>query len=97
MIIRLVKMQFTADQRSNFVNLFNERKDKIEGQQGCHSVRLFNDLKDNNVYFTYSIWDSENHLNQYRHSDFFKETWAKTKSMFEGKAEAWSVVETRFA
>lgn len=97
MIIRLVKMQFADEQRNNFVNLFNERKEKIEGQEGCHSVRLFNDIKDKGVYFTYSIWDSENHLNQYRHSDFFKETWSKTKSMFEGKPEAWSVVETRFA
>lgn len=97
MIIRLVKMEFSNDQRNKFENLFNERKEKIEGQEGCHSVRLFNDLKDNNVYFTYSVWDSENHLNQYRHSEFFKDTWAKTKSLFNEKPKAWSVVETKFA
>lgn len=97
MIIRLVKMEFSNEERNKFVSLFNERKEKIEGQEGCHSVRLFNDLKDNNVYFTYSIWNSENDLNKYRHSEFFKETWAKTKSMFQGKPEAWSVVETSFA
>ncbi len=87
-------MQFSEDQRLNFVSLFNERKEKIEGQEGCHSVRLFNDIKNNNVFFTYSIWDSENHLNNYRHSEFFKETWNKTKAMFEDRAQAWSVVES---
>ena len=90
-------MQFSQDQRNEFVSLFNDRKEKIEGQEGCHSVRLFNDLKDNNVFFTYSIWSSENDLNKYRHSDFFKETWSRTKAMFEGKPEAWSVVEGSLA
>lgn len=94
MIIRLVKMQFAQEQKSNFVNLFNERKSKIESQDGCHSVRLFNDIKDKNIFFTYSIWDSEDHLNNYRHSDFFRETWSITKPMFDSKAQAWSVVES---
>lgn len=93
MIIRLVKMQFTQDQRNDFVSLFNDRKEKIKGQEGCHSVRLFNDIKDENTFFTYSVWNSEDDLNKYRHSEFFKETWATTKSMFNGKPNAWSVVE----
>jgi len=97
MIIRLVKLKFAQDHRDDFVTLFNERKEKIESQQGCHSVRLFNDIKDKTVFFTYSIWDSENDLNNYRHSEFFKETWARTKSMFNGKPDAWSVVEESIA
>ena len=97
MIIRLVKMKFNQNHRSDFVSLFNERKEKIEGQEGCHSVRLFNDIKDENVFFTYSVWNSEGDLNTYRHSDFFKETWSRTKSMFDGKPNAWSVVERSLA
>ena len=90
-------MQFSQEQRNEFVSLFNERKDKIEGQEGCHSVKLFNDLKDTNTFFTYSIWSSEGDLNKYRHSEFFRETWARTKAMFDGKPEAWSVVEGSLA
>lgn len=97
MIIRLVKMKFSQDHRNDFVSLFNERKTKIESQEGCHSVRLFNDLKDKNVFFTYSVWNSEGDLNKYRHSDFFRETWSRTKSMFDGKPNAWSVVEGNLA
>ena len=97
MIIRLVKMKFNQNHRSDFVSLFNERKEIIEGQEGCHSVRLFNDIKDENVFFTYSVWNSEGDLNTYRHSDFFKETWSRTKSMFDGKPNAWSVVERSLA
>ncbi len=41
--------------------------------------------------FTYSYWESEAHLNTYRHSDLFRETWAKTKVLFADKPEAWSI------
>jgi heme-degrading monooxygenase HmoA len=46
-----------------------------------------------NVFFTYSIWDSEDHLYQYRKSVTFKEIWSKTKPLFCNKAKAWSVEE----
>ena len=94
MIIRLVKMQFRSDSRGDFESLFLQRKDMIEKQAGCQSVKLFNDIKDNSIYFTYSIWDSQDALEDYRASAFFKETWAITKSLFTDKAKAWSVKET---
>jgi heme-degrading monooxygenase HmoA len=44
------------------------------------------------VLFTFSIWDSEAALENYRQSDLFRDTWAKTKALFAEKAEAWSMV-----
>jgi heme-degrading monooxygenase HmoA len=41
--------------------------------------------------FTYSQWESEAHLNNYRASDLFAVTWRDTKAKFAHKAEAWSV------
>lgn len=93
MIIRLVKMQFKEDHKTDFVSLFNNKKEMIQNHDGCQSVKLFNDVKDDSVFFTYSIWKSETHLNEYRNSEFFKETWTTTKSMFVDKAKAWSVKE----
>lgn len=84
-------MQFQKDKIDEFKKLFENRKEKIESQDGCHSVTLMQDISDPTKIFTYSIWDNEDCLNAYRHSDFFQETWKKTKAMFDGKPEAWSV------
>lgn len=94
MIIRLVKMQFRPETKGDFVSVFLERKEGVLSQPGCKSVRLFNDLKDPNIYFTYSIWDSQAALEDYRKTAFFKETWGLTKALFADKARAWSVRET---
>ena len=42
--------------------------------------------------FTISHWDSEAALELYRQSELFKFTWAKTKPLFEEKAQAWSLL-----
>ena len=42
-------------------------------------------------FFTYSYWDSENDLNNYRKSELFNEVWTFTKKLFNAKPEAWSV------
>jgi heme-degrading monooxygenase HmoA len=41
--------------------------------------------------FTYSQWDSEESLNAYRQTELFVQTWKRTKTLFQEKAEAWSV------
>ena len=43
------------------------------------------------MFFTYSYWNSENDLNEYRNSELFAKVWAETKPMFAEKAQAWSV------
>lgn len=90
-MIRIVKMIFRFEETQNFEELFNAVKPKIENQEGCNGVQLLRDIKDNRIYFTYSNWDSETHLQAYRNSELFAETWKKTKALFDGKPEAWSV------
>jgi heme-degrading monooxygenase HmoA len=91
MIIRLVKMTFLPEHVGTFTQLFHERKSTIARFEGCQHLELWHDTTDENVFFTYSVWDSEDHLNHYRFSEFFRETWALTKSLFSAKAVAWSV------
>jgi heme-degrading monooxygenase HmoA len=43
------------------------------------------------VLFTYSYWETEQHLNKYRFSDLFKHTWQQTKQHFNDKPIAWSL------
>ena len=90
-MIRIVKMTFRKDEVGSFESLFNIVRPKIEEQQGCNGVQLLRDLADRRIYFTYSTWDSDADLQAYRNSELFADTWAKTKALFDGKPEAWSV------
>ena len=70
---------------------FDETKETIRNFQGCLLLELFRDRKDPRVFFTYSYWNSEDDLEAYRSSDFFRNVWGKTKLLFEIKPVAWSV------
>ena len=91
MILRVVQMTFKPECTEAFAALFEERKKAIRSFNGCTHLELWRGANDPNVFFTYSNWESEAHLNHYRFSDFFKETWGLTKAMFAEKAQAWSV------
>jgi heme oxygenase (mycobilin-producing) len=92
MIKRIVKMTFQPDQTETFLReVFDQSKDKIRAFDGCHSMELLRDTAQPNVLFTFSVWTSEAHLNTYRASELFQQTWAKTKVLFADKPAAWSV------
>jgi autoinducer 2-degrading protein len=91
MIKRIVKMTFQADKIETFKALFEARKEQIRGFEGCEYLELLQDVNRPNIFFTYSFWNSEVNLNVYRHSELFKDTWANTKVLFDGKPEAWSM------
>lgn len=91
MIVRIVQMNFNEEHVSDFLSLFEERKATIRSFKGCNHLELWRDSKQHSVFFTYSIWDSEADLDNYRFSEFFKDTWGKTKALFAEKPQAWSV------
>ena len=91
MIIRIVKMTFHSEKVNEFETIFNESKHLIRNMPGCSHLELLNDVNETNIYFTYSYWESENDLNNYRKSDLFATVWTKTKVLFSAKPEAWSV------
>ena len=86
-------MEFEPENIIAFVIIFKTNKDKITTFDGCHSVELLRDINAQNIFFTYSIWDSESSLNKYIESDTFKDIWSKAKPLFSNKARAWSVEE----
>ncbi len=91
MITRLVKLDLSADKANEFKEIFDQYKDRIKAQEGCFLVELLQDENNPALFFTHSIWKSEEHLNQYRKSALFGEVWPKTKTFFTNKAEAWSL------
>ena len=91
MIIRIVKLTILPDKTADFLALFQESKQFILNSEGCSYVEVLKDTKQPHLFFTYSCWDSEAHLNKYRDSELFKGIWARTKALFSEKAEAWSL------
>ena len=91
MITRIVRMTFREEEVEAFKQLFEKRKELIRNFEGCTHLQLWQDKHNPTVFFTYSLWDSEEHLNQYRASHFFDDTWTLTKQKFAAKPEAWTV------
>lgn len=91
MFIRIVKMKFKKEHCSAFEENFNKNKKKIRAFQGCNRLELLHDKNDPTIYFTYSFWEKDEDLENYRNSDLFKSVWAYTKTLFDAKPEAWSV------
>ncbi len=91
MIIRIVKMTFRENSSETFKEFTISIKDTIKSFDGCLHLDIYRDIHNPDIFFSYSHWVSEDHLNSYRDSEFFKTTWAKTKQWFEAKPEAWSV------
>jgi quinol monooxygenase YgiN len=88
MITRIVKMNFRPEEVENFLTIFHQSKDKIRHMPGCQHLELWNSQSEATIYYTYSIWNSEDDLNNYRDSELFQSVWPATKALFASKAEA---------
>ncbi|HHH53644.1 MAG TPA: antibiotic biosynthesis monooxygenase, partial [Bacteroidetes bacterium] len=73
-----------------FLKIFDQSKNKIASVEGIEELQLIRDKDNKSVFFTISKWRDESYLEQYRNSELFKNTWAKTKVLFNDKPEAWS-------
>ncbi len=93
MITRIVKLTFIPENVSEFVNIFHESKDFIKSCEGNTYLALMQDASNENIFFTISQWRDPKDLEAYRNSDYFKQVWVKTKTLFAAKAEAWSLDE----
>ncbi len=91
MIKRIVKLTFQQDKTEDFLKIFESSKNKIANFEGCHHLELWREKKEGNIFFTYSFWENEAALNEYRKSELFGKIWPKTKALFSDKPEAWSV------
>jgi len=91
MFVRIVKMDFRLDKIADFISVFETHKLKIRAFMGCQFLELYQDKNQPNIFFTYSYWENEQALENYRKSDLFIQVWSKAKQLFQNKAQAWSV------
>ncbi len=85
-------MSFPKENGALFLEIFNEHRDQIRAAEGCTYLELWQtEEEEATLFFTHSKWESEAHLNNYRHSDIFKIVWPKTKALFNAAPQAWTV------
>ena len=84
-------MSFHPEHIPAFLENFDLHKEKIRNSTGNRLLELYQDKNDDCIFFTYSYWDADEDLENYRNSELFKEVWSFTKALFNAKPEAWSV------
>jgi len=89
-LIRIVRMTFRSEEVPAFLKNFEAHKVLIRNFPGCSHLELWQDENQKNIFVTYSHWESEAALNQYRDSQLFKSVWGFTKTLFSEKPQAWS-------
>lgn len=93
MITRLVRLCFNDNYIEDFKELFENVSSEIKDQPGCNSANLLQDVNRPNIFFTKSLWDSEEQLNNYRDTEVFRSIWETIKPNFIEKPQAWSTQE----
>lgn len=91
MFVRIVKMSFHEEHIAAFLENFELMKTRIRNAEGNRFLELYQDKNDPRIFFTYSYWESEENLENYRRSELFYDVWTFTKKLFNAKPEAWSV------
>lgn len=93
MIIRIVKLHFEEERIGDFLQFFDGIKHLVNEFPGCHGMKLLQDIQDPTIVMTYSHWENEQALENYRISETFGTIWPTIKPWFAQKPEAWSVTE----
>jgi len=83
-------MTFHHSDVEKFKYIFDRSKEKIRNFPGCSHLQLLQDASEGNVFSTYSHWNREEDLNNYRKSELFGQVWPETKKLFSKRAEAVS-------
>jgi quinol monooxygenase YgiN len=83
-------MTFHPESVGIFLENFDEHKISIRSYPGCQHLELWKDQSAENIFMTYSIWESEEVLNKYRDSELFKTVWRFTKALFSEKPQVFS-------
>lgn len=91
MIVRFVKLELQSQHIADFKSLTAGEKEDIIAFEGCSFLEILQDITNENLFFSHSHWESEEALNAYRESAFFRGNWEQVKQWFAAKPEAWSL------
>lgn len=91
MITRIVKLEFQAAHLSDFLRFFDSISHVVNEFPGCKGMKLYQDVDHPTIVMTYSHWNSDQDLENYRNSEAFGKIWPSIKPWFAAPPEAWTV------
>ena len=92
MITRIVRLTLKDElSLDEFKKLYTKRNPKSRGVSGCLEVRIMKDIKENNIYYTVSKWSNNQALEDYRSSEYFKQTWPMVKSTLAARTKVFTM------
>ncbi len=91
MITRIVKLEFQSERIEEFLTFFETIKHVVNNFPGCYGMKLYRDVDQPTIVMTYSHWENEDALNEYRKSGEFSKIWPTIKPWFSAPPQAWSV------
>ncbi|MBE9467115.1 MAG: antibiotic biosynthesis monooxygenase [Bacteroidetes bacterium] len=91
MITRIIKFRIAPANTDVFKQFIALIKKDFSTIKGCKNREILNDKEDKDVYFMYTIWESEFKLNQYRKSELNKTLWTKLNQWSVKEPQAWTV------
>jgi len=97
MIQRIVKLNFHEDRVADFIKVYRKHLANMKENEHCISLELLSEKSSHGSFFTYSVWHSEESLEKYRASDYFKEIWSTIKPWFGEKPKAWTLEKQELA
>lgn len=90
MLVRVVQLRIRPEEVALFCRLFEEHRQAIRSNPGCLALELLQEEGNPGSLATLSRWHSEDALDQYRHSSFFRSLWSQVKPLFSAPAQAFS-------
>ena len=90
MIKRFVKLSVDPAKLAEFKANFAIAKPQILSVSGCRHLELLQVTDEPNLFFTFSIWDSEHHLEEYKNTTIYFRAWETVKPLLNAEPLAWS-------
>ena len=90
MLVRIVQLHIQEAHIELFLKLYAGHQQVISTNEGCISLQLLQQDGTPDHVATLSHWQSEEYLNKYRNSAFFKILWKQVKPLFASPAKAFS-------
>ena len=84
-------MSFAEENIPAFLENFEIIKDKIRNAPGNRLLELYQDKSNKCIFFTYSYWEAEKDLENYRKSELFGTVWGSVKTLFSERSQAFSL------
>ena len=91
MITRIIKITIDPVNTDDFRQFITLMKDNFSTIGGCQHIDILNDKEDKNIFFMYTIWETEAMLNKYRKSELNKTFWNKLNQWSIKEPQAWTV------